>query len=58
MRRAFVNPAAVRISNQTARHDRAHRRERHDGDEDEGDPVKNPRESYAKRAEIALGAKL
>jgi len=30
----------MRISNQTARHDGAHRRERHDGDEDEDDPVK------------------
>jgi hypothetical protein len=47
MHRPFVNPAAMRISNQTARHDRAHRRERHDGDEGEDDPIKNPRESFA-----------
>ena len=47
MHRPFVNSAAMRIGNQTACHDRAHRRECHDGDQGEDDPIKDPRESFS-----------
>ena len=47
MHRPFVNPAAMRIGNQTACHDRAHRRECHPSDEGEDDPIKDPRESFS-----------
>ncbi len=46
MHRPFINPAAMCISNQPARHDRADRRECYGGDEDEDDPIKNPGESF------------
>ena len=49
MHRVFVNLAAMRISNHTARHDGSHRRERDDGDECEDDPIANPWETFPNR---------
>ena len=49
MHRPFIHFAAVGIRNPCACDHRSYRRKREENDEDENDPIKNPRETFPNR---------